>query len=925
MRPACLGNEMRIEFQLSADKLRTLLLQRLRAKKICFTGEIPFGDDSLVLDHVEIPDTGTFSREEGHDVVIHVPGGQQTIDGTKVRFSQPVILHVVKLRTLGDGPSPSDLPPVVTGITLFLDLTMAVTDGVPRLRAKLAEVDARFLGVFTKDIVPTLESKLAFEVQSDLDLSAVADLLGTAVTATNAGMVIAPDLTRVSMRIEVNGTTDEVAAWESFFDDALPDHLAGRDWSILIDGALIVPVVERRIGEGVAGAPGFRLQSGPSGAWSWADGPAVDIRFGGEAVDACTCLFWESDVDVDVRVRVSLSVPVSDTLRMDATISFSPSAAEVGCCVLTSTLFWPVVGAVVLADEGGDWGKFLGGLAGGPLVVFIGALLAASDHPLPDATPVSCTKISDTQVRCEQRFALSAGLGRLTLDTIGGLPEGLLLAGTIYTGVPLETPQISTKVGGFTWHLGGSCGSGFGAVCDAGIEIRRASACDVAVCEVRVLDDLLGVYEASFGEPQGEPGPVVAVVAIRPKPTDAFLADPYPCRVLIQTTGGARIITIPDPQPITIEQQHALELAAIQRKADCKRLVDPFWAATGRLKPEWIPDPPPESVSEHLWQVLAMGMHPGDQLVATDHADHALATATAGARGAAQVSVLTAPLTGGAGELGLTRVPQRGARLAPDDRRRLMIKQVLLVRRATFPSAGQATSIGAGHLRGVPVVFAVDGDGLRVYDVGRLPAPYLAQSLRARGLRGALLWRDGLVLWGEAGLAVLAAGQSRVGLGNLHAVGPVRDLVRIGDHLAVLTDDGVSVLDEDLGRTTVIPAIGTWLATAGPRLLVGTAAGLDAYELVRSAAPRREASHASAGGRAMRAPATGDAKDVLFARREAGGGTVVHVRPEGLTELARYERDPWYVGAARVGRTIGRLVEQGTRLAIDHIARTAEL
>lgn len=939
-----------MEFQLSAAKLRAILLSRIRGQKICVTEEFALGADTLILDHIEVPDTGTFSRED-HDVLIQVPGGNdQTIGGTKVRFSQPVILQVVKKSTLeahGESKSPPDMSPQ---ITLFFDLTMTVAAGVPRFRVRLAGVDAGLLAALDPNAAALIESKVAFDVQSDMDVSSVADLLQTTVTATNAGMVIDPSLERVSMRIEVNGTGNQVSAWTSFFTGAVPDHLGGRDWSIMLDSGLIVPVVVSRIGDGMAGSSGFSLQSGPSGAWSWAGGPAVDVSFGGEVIDACTCVFWDIDVDIDVSVRVGLSVPTPNTLRMDATMSWDLNDGEVFCCALTAGLFWPVVGAIMLDNDKIGWDAFLGGLALGPISTFIGTIVMASNATPDIDAGASCTKVSDTHIRCDQTVAISAGLGSLTLDAIAGLPEGPLLSGTMFTGVAFGTPEIATDAGEFSWHLEGSCHSGFHTSNSAQILITSVGTAGVGVCEVNILDDALGVYGVSLGKNAADPGWVVSVVEIHPTFTDAFLASPYPCKVMIKTNGGARIITIPPPKQITPEQQQALELGAVKAKVDCMKLVDPFWAATGKLNPKWLPNPPPESVFEHLWQVLAIGMHPSDKLVATDHAGQVIATATASARGVAQVSVLTTPIAGGAGELGLARVAGTAAprvlsapiarrpgaaaaaaatgaaRTVPEDQRKLMIKQIVLVRDATFNLAGHATSIGAGHLGNVPVVFTIDGDGLRVYDASRLAAPYLAQSLRVRGLRGAILWRDSLVLWGEGGLTVLAAGESRVGLGSTRIVGAIRDVISVGAHLAVLTDDGVSMLAADLSRATVIPARGaTYLATAGRRLLVGTAAGLDAYDLNRSVAPRREASYAVAGITAMRAPATADAKDVLFAPRVASGGTVVHIGPSGLTELARYERDPWYAGAARAGRTIGRLVDRGTRLAIYHIARAVDL
>lgn len=949
---------MLMEFQLSAAKLRAILLSRIRRQEICVTEEFTLGADTLVLDHIELPDSGAFSRED-HDVVIHVPGGNdQTISGTKVRFSQPVILQVVKTSTLeahGEAKSPPDMSPQ---ITLFFDLTMTVDSGVPRFRVKLAGVDAELLAALDPGAAALIESKVAFDVVTDMDLSSVADLLETTVTATNAGIVISEDLSRVSMRIEVNGTDNQVSAWTSFFTGAVTDHLGGKDWSIVLDSGLIVPVVVSRIGDGMAGSSGFSLQSGPSGSWSWVGGPAVEVSFSGEVIDACTCFFWEIDVDVDVSVNVGLSVPSANTLRMDANMSWDLNDGEVFCCALTAGVFWLAVGAIMLANDKIGWDAFLGGLALGPISTFIGTIVMASNATPDIDAGASCSKISDTHIRCDQPVKISAGLGSLTLDAIAGLPEGPLLSGTMFAGVAFGTPEIATDAGGFTWHLEGSCSGGYHITNNAGILITSVGAAGIGVCEIKILDDALGVYSAALDKNPQDPNWVIGAVVIEANLTPAFLANPYPCKVMLKTNGGARIITIPPPQQITPEQERALQIASVNAKVGCMKLADPFWAATGRMNPKWIPDPPPDRVFEHLWQVLVIGMQPSEKLVASDHAGQIIAIATASARGVAQISALTAPIAGGAGELGLARIAGVAAprfmsapiarplgaigvvtaaataeattsaaeRTVSEEQRKLMIKQIVLVRDATFNLSGHAIAIGAGHLGNAPVVYTVDGDGLRIYDAGSLAAPFLVQSLRARGLRGATLWRDRVVVWGEHGLCVLAAGESRVGLAATRIDSAVRDVIRLGGHLAVLTDDGVTMLAADLSRATVIPVRGaTYLASAGRLLLVGTAAGLDAYDLGHAVAPRRAASHPLAGITAMRAPATADAKDVLFAHRLGGGGTMLHVGPGGLTELVHYERDPWYVGAARAGRTIGRLVDHGARLAIYHIARARDL
>ena len=75
------------------------------------------GSETVILDCIEFPDTGTFSCED-EDNEIHGPGDvDQTIGGTKVRLSQPITLQLIKKSSLaahGKNKSSPDISPQIT-------------------------------------------------------------------------------------------------------------------------------------------------------------------------------------------------------------------------------------------------------------------------------------------------------------------------------------------------------------------------------------------------------------------------------------------------------------------------------------------------------------------------------------------------------------------------------------------------------------------------------------------------------------------------------------------------------------------------------------------------------------------------------------------------------------------------------------------
>lgn len=171
------------------------------------------------------------------------------------------------------------------------------------------------------------------------------------------------------------------------------------------------------------------------------------------------------------------------------------------------------------------------------------------------------------------RGALAAGVPRppvepaeATADTVSASGAGLVLAGAL-ASPDAELRDLTASFSGCggwpdQWTLARACGRPEYEVV-AHIVLGPVTAPNqipplvpIRVCQVQVVDDPLGQY-ADVSRPSELHVTITVSLPLKPgfyppftpypgpKPTDMY----YPCQVLILTTGGARLITIPPPPP----------------------------------------------------------------------------------------------------------------------------------------------------------------------------------------------------------------------------------------------------------------------------------------------------------------------------------------------------------------------------------------
>ena len=132
---------------------------------------------------------------------------------------------------------------------------------------------------------------------------------------------------------------------------------------------------------------------------------------------------------------------------------------------------------------------------------------------------------------------------RLDLEAIGGVPEGLVLSGSVSNLGDTPVGKLeSVGVKPFAWQVLGRCtGNGtnnFRVGNEASIGLGFTPPADL--CYARVISDVAGEFTMATDH-------VADSVTITPGFTALYAANPYPCQVRLITTRGVRLITLQPP------------------------------------------------------------------------------------------------------------------------------------------------------------------------------------------------------------------------------------------------------------------------------------------------------------------------------------------------------------------------------------------
>jgi hypothetical protein len=691
---------MIVDVQVTTDAFLQGIRNELRSRPICFTQELKLGTDTILLDHFEITDNTSLNTVPTRTQVI-VKGVPQSLDASALLVTQEVVLcfaTITELQSNGAAPTSITNPIMRQSITVQFLVTAVLIGGRPQFQVTYhPPANAGGLEAIQPGIGKMIDLQLAsFSGNLPINLNAIDQLMGFSPLFTNAGTMIAGS--RLSLLLEDSTDLDSATTWANFYAGLFPDRLDGKSWAVFIDKRLLLPVVLN-----IANSPkggDFEPSGAPGADWS-GNGHGVHAWQSGVLPDAGPL---DTDVDVTVNVDLNYSVPSVDILQLDLSLSAS-----------------------------GEPSGFLGSI-----LDFFGFGGDASGALPPAAGWI---KSGDASYKRSMFVAFTDPLlGHLALETVIPDPGGLHVAGTVHPSVVIPA-NLQATLKPFAWGVHGSCGSGWDISCLGSIGLENIGTAPLVLCSARVLFDPDNQFPVTEVFPDSPSSLYVAVVSVKIQALSTQYANrpsPYPCLLLVQTNGGARVVSLgvptnmSDAQNVNLQEKHAWLVVS------CFKLVDHFWGSG--LNPKWIPDPPVDDRVLHLWQVLVRGLENQDQVAIVEGKDRIVAIGQPGETGAAYARSVI-PSTRGS-HIGIVRIrggssPQQQRRLVVSpqrDNRSVQIRQVSLELCATMKVGFDNASLVGVQVSGEPGLAIIQATRASIVDLQMPDRPQVLRTVSVADL-----------------------------------------------------------------------------------------------------------------------------------------------------------------------------------------------
>ena len=802
-----------------------------------------------------------------------------------------------------------------------------------------------------------------------------------------------------------------VPYWDQFYANGVIDRLQqGNEragWNLFLDHYAIVGFVKEEVLASIKGQSGVTITRQPKAEWfdyahiGFVNLPGfarVHVDLEVQKKNACYCATEDLDVDAEITADVYISVPAADTVRIDINSNVAPGFWDATCCILTAAAFWPILGfGQFVTGAIKDWQYMLGFL---PFVSFIAAIVKVNDVHFDAKGKWIKDEDDEDHAYSEDHLVLPAdpNFGQLSLKGSKPLSDGsslqafgLFLWGSMTVATQsqpvLEDPELEP----FCWDKASRCSKRIAASSQFRLFPDNPL---LHVCDARILDDPYNIYKLEVRKAEhGFYDLILTADFWSMNPEFWKPGKSYPCRVLLKTTGGVRILTLKPLAALSEEQFKALaNQAAFEFVNNCylprHRIFEEL---------EWPLERLIEQPGLHYVQVRAAGLPPGEQVDLIGSDGEEIGRFTVNGSGTLLVSTLSQqrknqgttlrlrrtaagvvgpaalpgrmqtlsrnqtlmhhldphvpspgaeihadiPLEGGHGvraassgmlskvcppdafgspsdmlrvyenKLSIEAASMEGLEHYIDSDRVVVVRQTTLEERGTIRLLSDIRALVGSEQR----LFAVTDGLVEAYDLSDAHMPMLARAWRADGVRGAVMFGERLLLWGEPGIWVAEDGPPvrRHEPFTYCESNAVRGAAVARERLFVLMETELRVYDSQLCEVARFDAGGAeQVVAAGGFVVLRDQQGPRIFDGFKGPGEEQAHSHCHLSGitrlEALALPFGGPA---IYAYGQ-NGGVLLRLRESGpLETLAEFPGGAWFAGVVRAGRTLAYLSDEG--------------
>lgn len=783
-----------IEFQISATRFAAAVLSTLKNNPRCLPGPL----QGLQLQRVRFRSASIRNDKTASFRVWQEMGpwdqglGWEWFTGKVAQLAVDVTLDITTTASIIANPNTLSPPIAQPDATILLDLECEPHGGGRlAISYSISGVEAPALNL---PGIPSFPDWASAQLNTLLNLEPIVIDLTNSIAHgkqfMNAGLAVDSGGTRLVIRAEVASGGFNYWPWRKFRNGEIPDRLGPHDWSVFLSKAdlnhsLVLPI-SQAIRDGLKNNAhrlvtiDFSLEPQP-----------------GYAVITLTPYF-------DIPVLGVTAVPIELKLSIDAasgTLIVELNAYGIRDLVsdlkfiayIVINLLLPIVGWFVFAalnDVIGDAMK-LGSTAGA------GAVQDGLDEL--DGAPAGTTFLEIPGQPFRYRASIPVAVPSFVdgaFESLVASSDGIALAGR-WRVLNFVEGEMTVGTSDFGWQAPKiPCGAAGERVLHdfeenakqyawlyAQVSMSSSGSAQARLCTVTVID---GPSTSTGLQISWQASEFPTLVTLTAPSSYSDIAQSTPIRLEVRTTLGVFQVSIPHPRPLTATDIRTMRSLLVARLKLCDAIVlKPWFEGVGRFDLSWIENPLHDPDFGHSWlsliEIDVKGLAEGASLNLSDSQDRMIAKGHVGSEGRAK---LTTVLGSGMPALfasveGFVTNHYRSTTVMS---RSFNVTRELFELRGTMRLPAPARAIFAPHTLGSGTFLVAFDESLVVVDATMPSRPLLGSTLNIRGASGVVETKNGMLIFGAAGLFA-------VGLdGSVSPIDrePILDVVRLQKGLAIL-------------------------------------------------------------------------------------------------------------------------------------------